>query len=121
VILSAPLTTETHHAIGADELAKMKPTAWVLNVARGSLIDQPALELALREKWIGGAYLDLTDPEPLPADSQLWHMPNVIVTPHSSQASAHTSKRALELFLDNLSRYRSGRELRNVVNLDAGY
>jgi phosphoglycerate dehydrogenase-like enzyme len=70
---------------------------------------------------IGGAYLDLTDPEPLPGGSRLWHMPNVIITPHSSASSPRFQERAAELFLDNLARFRDGRALRNAVDLTVGY
>ena len=121
VILATPLTPATRHLVGRAELDAMRSNAWVMNVARGSVIDQRALESALHRGKIGGAYLDLTDPEPLPAESDLWHMPNVIVTPHSSQASSRTEERAVDLFLDNLARYRSDRALRNVVNLESGY
>jgi len=121
VILSTALTNETRRLISCRELSTMKATAWLLNVSRGQVVDQPALELALRGGTIGGAYLDLTDPEPLPEDSELWHMPNVIVTPHTSQASRRTGERAMELFLDNLGRYRTGQPLRNVVDLERGY
>jgi phosphoglycerate dehydrogenase-like enzyme len=121
LILSAPETRMTRHMVGAAELSAMKRTAWLLNVARAPLIDQDALEAALQRRAIGGAYLDLTDPEPLPPDSPLWRMPNVLITPHSSQASTRFSERATDLFLDNLNRYREGRALRNVVDLEAGY
>jgi phosphoglycerate dehydrogenase-like enzyme len=121
VIVSAPLTGATDHIIGASELAAMKPGAWVLNVSRGAIIDTPALLHALEAGPIAGAYLDVTDPEPLPAEHPLWRLPNVIVTPHSSYASKRFLERAGDLFLDNLSRYRTGRPLRNLVKLKAGY
>ena len=99
----------------------MKAGAWILNVTRGWIIDQEPLLEALRAGRIGGAYLDVTDPEPLPAESELWRLPNVIVTPHSSWASGRFNERAAELFLDNLDRYLAGAPLRNVVDLLAGY
>jgi phosphoglycerate dehydrogenase-like enzyme len=121
VILCAPLTTGTRHLVGRPELLRMKPSAWLVNIARGALVDEPALVEALRERRLAGAYLDVTDPEPPARESPLWSLPNVILTPHSSWASARFRTRAAELFLDNLERYRSGRDLRNVVDLAAGY
>jgi phosphoglycerate dehydrogenase-like enzyme len=121
VILATPLTADTSQVIGASELRAMKQTAWLANIARGRLVDQPALIEALREGSIGGAYLDANDPEPLPPESPLWNMPNVIITPHSSWASSRLDGKAADLFLDNLDRYRSGNALRNVVDLEAGY
>jgi phosphoglycerate dehydrogenase-like enzyme len=121
VIVSAPLTAATGHLIGAGELAAMKPGAWVLNVSRGAIIDMPALLRALEAGPIAGAYLDVTDPEPLPAGHPLWRLPNAIVTPHSSYASNRFLERAGELFRDNLRRYCAGRPLRNLVKLKAGY
>ena len=121
VILATPLTAASARLVGASELAAMKETAWLANIARGGLVDQEALVAALRERSIGGAYLDATDPEPLPAESPLWKLPDVILTPHSSWASKSLQRRSADLFLDNLERYRSGRPLRNVVDLEAGY
>jgi phosphoglycerate dehydrogenase-like enzyme len=121
VILAAPLTTGTTHVIGETELRAMKRTAWLVNIARGGLIDHAALVRALREGWIGGAYVDATDPEPLPSESPLWTMPNVIVTPHSSAISTRLTERVVDLFLDNLDRFLSERPLRNLVDLRAGY
>lgn len=121
VILTAPLSSQTRCLIGSAELAELKPDAWLLNVSRGGIVDQQALTAALRAATIGGAYLDVTDPEPLPADSELWGLPNVIVTPHSSWLSPGFSGRAAELFADNLRRWRAGQPLRNVVDADAGY
>jgi phosphoglycerate dehydrogenase-like enzyme len=121
VIICAPLTSETDRLISAAELAAMKKSAWVLNISRGQVVDTGALQAALTAGRIGGAYLDVTDPEPLPADSRLWKLPNVILTPHTSFASPHFMRRAAQLFLDNLARFRSGLPLRNLVDLDAGY
>ena len=121
VILGAPPTAETAQLIGPAELAGMKDGAWLLNISRGALVDQDALISALKEGRIGGAYLDVTDPEPLPAASELWKLPNVIITPHSSWASERFSDRSADLFLDNLVRFQEGRELLNVVDLEAGY
>jgi phosphoglycerate dehydrogenase-like enzyme len=121
VIVTAPLSGQTRSMIGAAELAGLKPGAWLLNVSRGGIVDQSALIAALRGGTIGGAYLDVTDPEPLPGDSDLWAMPNVIVTPHSSWLSPRFPERAAELLADNLRRWCAGQPLRNVVDVDAGY
>ena len=121
VIVTAPLSSQTRSMIGAAELAGMKSDAWLLNVSRGGIVDQPALTAALRAGTIGGACLDVTDPEPLPAHSELWAMPNVIVTPHSSWLSPRFAERAAELLADNLCRWCAGQSLRNLVDLEAGY
>ena len=121
IIVTAPLSGQTRGMIGAAELADLKPDAWLLNVSRGGIVDQPALIAALRAGTMGGAYLDVTDPEPLPALHELWAMPNVIVTPHSSWLSPRFPERAAELLADNLRRWCAGQSLRNVVDLDAGY
>ena len=121
VIVTAPLSSQTRGMIGAAELAGMKSDAWLLNVSRGGIVDQPALTAALRAQAIGGAYLDVTEPEPLPADSELWALPNVIITPHSSWLSPRFPERAAELLADNLGRWCAGQSLRNPVDLDVGY
>jgi phosphoglycerate dehydrogenase-like enzyme len=121
VILCAPLTARTAHLIGERELAAMKPGAWLANTSRGALIETDALVAALRSGHLGGAYLDVTDPEPLPAGHPLWKLPNVLVTPHSSWASARFARRTSEFFVENLARYQAGRPLRNLVKLEAGY
>lgn len=121
VVLAAPLTPGTRHLVGAAELAAMRSTAWLVNIARGGLVDQPALEAALAEGRIGGACLDTTDPEPLPAGSPLWSLPNALVTPHVAGHGRGARERAALLLVDNLSRRLEGRPLRNLVDLDAGY
>ena len=121
VILASPLTESTRAQVGAAELAAMKPTAVLVNIARGGLIDETALAGALREGSIAGAYLDVTSEEPLPSESPLWTLPNLVLTPHSSWASQRVMARAADLFLDNLDRFRAGRPLRNVVDLQEGY
>lgn len=120
VILAAMLTAETRGMIGAAELASMRPEAWLLNIARGALVDQDALIAALKESRIAGAYLDVTVPEPLPRESELWHLPNVIITPHSSWTSRRFNERSARLFREQLDRYVRGEQLRNVVNLEVG-
>lgn len=121
VIVAAPETPETYHLIDAKQLAAMKPTATLLNVARGTLIDEQALIDTLQRKAIAGAALDVTEEEPLPADSPLWTMPNVFITPHISAVSEYLWDRQTELLLDNLSRWFGGKELRNGVDLGRGY
>lgn len=122
IVVAAPATSETRHLIGAGELAACKPSAYLVNIARGSLIDQQALISALEAKRLAGAFLDVTDPEPLPPEHPLWGAPNTIITMHlSGRAQTRMFERAARLFLDNLGRYRSGRPLVNEVNLDLGY
>ncbi|GAO38015.1 putative oxidoreductase [Sphingomonas changbaiensis NBRC 104936] len=122
VILAAPATAETQGMIGAAELDAMKPDAVLINIARGSVVDQEALVTALTENRIGGAFLDVTTPEPLPSDHPLWTLPNAHVTMHlSGQSQSKMFQRGARLFLDNLARYRSGEPLINAVDLDLGY
>ena len=121
VVVSAPETRETMHLIGATELALMKPTARLINVARGSLLDQSALSTALQQKKIAGAALDVTDPEPLPPTDPLWRAPNLLITPHTSAISDRLWPRQTALLLDLLERWFAGRELFNQVDLPRGY
>lgn len=121
ILISAPLTNETRGLIGARELGLMKPTAVIVNVARGAVIDQEALISALKEDKLRGAALDVTTPEPLPFDSPLWELDNVLITPHVSGSSPRTWERQFNLFLENLSRYVAGERLLNVVDREAGY
>jgi phosphoglycerate dehydrogenase-like enzyme len=121
LILSVPVTSVTRALVGASQLGALPKGAWVANIARGDLIDEPALIDALKSGHLGGAYLDVTRTEPLPPDSELWSLPNLILTPHASWASDDFLNRAAAIFLDNLDRYRRGVTLRNVVDLKAGY
>jgi phosphoglycerate dehydrogenase-like enzyme len=121
VVLAAPLTKETFHMIGERELQTMKQGAFIVNIGRGKLIDEAALIRALQEDRIAGAGLDVFETEPLPPESPLWDMANVIVTPHYAGASPRYHERAMPIFLDNLQRYRDGAELRNLVDKRAGY
>ena len=121
VVLAAPETSETHHLMNAVRLAKMKPAAYLVNVARGSLVDEAALAAALRDGRIAGAALDVAGEEPLPESSPLWTLQNCLLTPHLSGASDSLWTRQAELLLDNLDRWFSGRELRNRVDLTRGY
>ena len=121
VVLAAPLTPETEGMINAAALAAMRPDAWLINVARGRLVDERALLAALREARIGGAVLDTFAEEPLAASSPFYDLPNVIVTPHTSWSSARVLDRSVELFCDNLQRFAAGQPLQNVVDPTAGY
>ena len=108
--------------IGAAELAAMKPSAWLINIARGDMIDTSALIDALKAKRLAGAFLDPTDPEPLPASDPLWDAPNTMITMHlSGRSQTKMFARAGALFLRNLAAYRAGQPLENAVDLDAGY
>jgi phosphoglycerate dehydrogenase-like enzyme len=122
VILAAPSTDATKAMIGAEELAAMKPSAWLINIARGDMIDDDALITALTERRIAGAFLDPTNPEPLPADHPLWRAPNCMITMHlSGRSQTKMFQRAADRFLSNLVAYRNGRALQHVADLDAGY
>ena len=121
VVLAAPLTPETERMIDAPALDAMKPGSWLINVARGGLVDERALLAALRDGRIGGAVLDTFREEPLAPTSPFYDLPNVIVTPHTSWSSGRVLDRSVELFCDNLRRYASGEPLLNVVDPSAGY
>lgn len=115
LVLALPLTQETRHVLDAEALALMKPTASLVNVGRGALVDEAALTEALRAGRLGGAALDVFEVEPLPRESGLWDLPNVIVTPHSSGTNPGNDRRAAEIFLENLRCFDAGRPLRNEV------
>jgi phosphoglycerate dehydrogenase-like enzyme len=119
VVLTVPLTPATRHLIGAAELAAMKPSAWLLNIARGPIVDEAALAGALNAKRIAGAVLDVFDEEPLPAAHPLWTFDNVVITPHISGPS--TVDEIAPIFNDNLRRYLAGRPLRFAVDRRRGY
>jgi phosphoglycerate dehydrogenase-like enzyme len=122
VVLTAPATPETEGILSARRLALLRRDAIVVNVARGSLVDEPALVAALADGRLRGAVLDVFHEEPLPADSPLWGMPQVILTPHVSPVSpGRFWDRQLDLIVDNWRRYREGRPLRNLVDKHAGY
>lgn len=122
VVLAAALTGETQALIGAEQLAQMKPSAWLINIARGGLIDEPALIAALQAGKISGACLDVFAQEPLPQGSPLWDLPNVYIAPHNSAGSdgdLHARQKAI--FLENLRRFVRGEPLENVVDMTRGY
>ncbi len=122
VILAVPATPETENMIGADELATMKQSATLINIARGSVVEQDALVKALQDKQIGAAFLDVTTPEPLPSDHPLWSLDNAHITMHlSGRAQDKMFIRSAQRFLENLARYRSGEPLSPMVNLELGY
>jgi phosphoglycerate dehydrogenase-like enzyme len=121
VVLSVPLTPETIGLIGEKELRTMQPTAYLVNIARGDVVDEEALSRALEEGWIAGAGLDVFATEPLPTDSRLWVLPNVILSPHVSGDIECEYELATELFAENLKRYLNGDRLFNVVDKKRGY
>ena len=122
VILAAPSTDTTKALIGTAELDAMKSTAWLVNIARGDMIDDEALIAALKAKTIAGAVLDPTEPEPLPTDHPLWAAHNAIITMHlSGRSQTKMFHRAAALFLKNLAAYRADEPMTNVVDLDQGY
>ena len=115
LVLTAPLTADTLGMIGARELALLPTGAHVVNVGRGQVIDEPALAAGLASGHLGGAALDVFVVEPLPTESPLWDLPNVIITPHSAGGTPLATVRAAEIFADNLGRYVRGEPLRNEV------
>lgn len=121
VVIAAPATPKTIRMIDRRALGLMRPHSWIINVSRGSIVDTDALVHALRESRIAGAALDVTDPEPLPSGHPLWTMPNVIVTPHTATTPAMHASSLCSRIRENLSRFRSGKSLIGVVDLDEGY
>ena len=121
VVLAAPVTPATQHMIGREQLAKMKSDAFLINVGRGSLIDEPALIETLRKRKIGGAALDVFDQEPLPAESPFWDLDNLLIMPHTAGMTAKLWERHYTLFSENLRRYLSGQPLLGLVDKKAGY
>ena len=121
VVIAAPDTSETKHLIGAEQIAWMKRGARLINVSRGSLLDESALVDALKSGALGGAALDVTEVEPLPVDSKLWKAPNLFITPHTSAISERLWQRETNLFLKLLDQWFSGKELSNRVDVSRGY
>jgi phosphoglycerate dehydrogenase-like enzyme len=116
-----PLTPKTSKLIGEKELRAMKPTAYLINISRGGIVDEDALIRALDEKWIAGAGLDVTAIEPLPPTSRLWDFDNVVLTPHVSGAQEDYLVLGTELFCENIKRYLIGKKLKNVIERERGY
>ena len=121
LVVATPLTPETKALINETVLRSLPSHAYLINVGRGAVVDESALTKALTEGWIAGAGLDTVSIEPLPPESPLWSLPNLLITPHTSAISPALKERIAALFLDNLERYRVGQPLRNVVNKQAGY
>ena len=121
VVIAVPLTPETRGMIGAAQLQQMRPDAWLINIARGAVVDEEALIRALQQKQIAGAALDVFTEEPLPAESPLWGMEQVIITPHNSWSTPFLEEREAALFLENLERYLNSKPLHNIVDKTLGY
>jgi phosphoglycerate dehydrogenase-like enzyme len=113
LVLCCHLSDETYHLIGADEFKKMKNTSFLINMARGPVVDEKALYSALKDKVIAGAGCDVFDVEPLPADSPLWDLPNIMITPHCTPRVPSIFDNALNILLENIERYKKGEPLRN--------
>jgi phosphoglycerate dehydrogenase-like enzyme len=121
VVLAPALTPETRGMIGPAELAAMEPYAWLVNVGRGGLVDTGALVRALRAGQIGGAALDVTDPEPLPDGHPLWDLPNCLITPHTADTEEMTRPLLADRIAENVRRLTAGQELIGLVDPDLGY
>lgn len=121
VIICLPGNTETNHLFDANLFKQMKPAAIIVNIGRGTSVNQSDLIDALQNNQIGGALLDVTTPEPLPAESPLWDMPNVIITPHCSASNPHTMDRAVERLCINMEAFLQGTPLPNEVDKKLGY
>jgi phosphoglycerate dehydrogenase-like enzyme len=121
VALAVPLTPETLLLMNAEAFAAMKPGSYLINIARGKIVDTDAMVAALKRGKLAGACLDVTEPEPLPSGHPLWDMPNVVITPHIAGRSGVTEERSAALLLENLRRFGAGEPLLNVVDKVAGY
>ena len=121
VVLAAPLTEHTRGMVDRDVLAAMRGSALLINIGRGELVVEDDLVSALRSEQIGGAALDVFETEPLPADSPLWTMPQMLVSPHMSADTLGWRDDLAALFVDNLGRWCAGEPLRNVVDKQLGY
>jgi phosphoglycerate dehydrogenase-like enzyme len=121
VVLTLPLTSATRGLVNEALLRAMKPSAFLVNVSRGGVVDESALVKALKKGWIAGAGLDVFETEPLAEDSPLWSMNNVLISPHVSGFTPHYDERAVDLFCANLGRYLAGEPLINLVDRQAGY
>ncbi|MFN8677189.1 MAG: D-2-hydroxyacid dehydrogenase [Thermomicrobiales bacterium] len=121
VAISAPLTDASHHLLGAQELALMKPNAYLIVVSRGGIVEESALAEALTAGTIAGAGIDVAEVEPLSADSPLWDAPNLIISPHTAGDSSEKEQRCVQILRENLIRYAAGEPLVNVVDKARGY
>jgi phosphoglycerate dehydrogenase-like enzyme len=120
-VIAAPLTQDSRNMIDAKAIGAMRQDAYLIAISRGGIVDEAALADALLAGRLAGAGLDVTEQEPLPADSPLWAIPNLILTPHVAGASRPKERRCVEIFRENLTRYVNGAELINVVDKRAGY
>jgi phosphoglycerate dehydrogenase-like enzyme len=121
VMISCPYTPETRYLINRERLALMKPSAILVNIARGGIVDEAALSDALRTGRLAGAGLDVCETEPLPAESPLWDVPNLVISPHCGGVSRHRMRRLVQFFAENLERYVKGQPLLNLVDQRKGY
>jgi phosphoglycerate dehydrogenase-like enzyme len=121
VLLCTPVTPATTGIVNAARLEKMKPDAYLINVARGPLIDEPALIQALKNRRVAGAALDVFNEEPLPSDSPFWLLDNVLITPHTAAVTERLWERHYRLIVDNMNRFLSGQPLLNQVDKTRGY
>lgn len=119
VMLSLPLSGETHHLFGAEQFRAMKPSCVLVNVGRGLVVDQNALFGALDGNEIAGAALDVFETEPLPSESPLWNLPNVIISPHLAGAAGRTYEKFAEFLTENIRRFQAGEDLLNVVTVES--
>ena len=116
VMISCPYTPETHHLINRERLALMKPTAILVNIARGGIVDESALSDALRSGKLAGVGTDVCETEPLPPESPLWDLPNLVITPHCAGLSNQRMRRLTEFFCENLKRFLAGQPLINLLD-----
>lgn len=121
IVVCVPKTSQTINLINEQELAVVKPTAFLIDVSRGGVVNHKALMAAIREHKIAGAALDVFEEEPLPADSQLWKLPGVFITPHIASNTYFYNERALQVFISNMNRFITGEPLLNLLNFSAGY
>ena len=121
VIMCVPLNADTHHMMGQQQFATMRKDALFINVARGQVVNESELAEALQSGHLGGAGLDVTEVEPLPPETALWDMPNVVITPHVGAQSAHRVDVTVDFFCDNLQRFRDGIRLNNLVDKHLGF
>lgn len=121
LVVTAPYTEETHRLVYADALSAMVPGSYLIVVSRGVIVDEGALTQALRSDYLAGAALDVTNREPLPSESSLWELPNLILTPHVAGVSAQKERRCVEILRDNLLRFAQGEPLLNQIDQRYGY
>lgn len=121
VLIACPLTTETHHLIDRRRLALMKPSAILINIARGGIVDEGALIECLNSGHLTGAGLDVCETEPLPPESPLWDTPRLVISPHCAGTSSHRQRRLTTFFCENLKRYVAGEKLLNAIDQQKGY